>query len=125
VDKSTGSTSVSFYNYEGPERDFAKRGYLLTGNGFIAEVRSKAEVGSFESFRKLFADVKITDEWAYGTNVTRMRRTKYEHNNMTMECVWSPLSDGVKFAAINGQIAATPRLSISGLDVSKLPFMEE
>jgi hypothetical protein len=125
VDKWNNCISVSFYNYEGPERDFAKRGYLLTGNGFIAEVRSEAEVGSFENFRSMFTNVKITDEWSYGTNITRMRRTKYERDELTMECVWSQLSEGVKFAAINGRIPAAPRLKITGLDVSKLPFLDD
>jgi len=31
---------VSFYNYEGEERDFARRGFLLTGNGFVTEIRN-------------------------------------------------------------------------------------
>lgn len=116
--------TVSFYNYEGPARDFAKRGFLLTGNGFVAEVRSAAEVGSFEEFRSLFQDVRIKEEWAYGNQLTHMRHTIYERDSLRMECVWNPISEGIKLMTVNGKVPAEPVLEITGLDAVKLPFMD-
>ncbi|MDF2658833.1 MAG: hypothetical protein K0Q94_1624 [Paenibacillus sp.] len=125
VEKVNGYLTVSFYNYEGEARDFAKRGFLLTGNGFVAEVRSEAEVGSFDAFRQLFRNVRIVDEWAYGSAITSMRRTVYERADTKLECIWSPLTEGVKMAAINGKVPKEPLLAITGIDTAKLPFLEE
>lgn len=124
VEKINDYLTVSFYNYEGQERDFARRGFLLTGNGFVAEIRSEAEVGSFDNFRQMFDDVKITDEWAYGNAITSMRRTVYERDELKMECIWSPLTEGIQHASINGKIPNEPLLSIAGLEANKLPFLE-
>ncbi|RAV13343.1 hypothetical protein [Paenibacillus contaminans] len=125
VERINDYLAVSFYNYEGEARDFAKRGFLLTGNGFVAEVRSEAEVGSFDNFRHMFQDGKIVDEWAYGNAITSMRRTVYERDGLKMECIWSPLTEGVKMAAINGKIPKEPLLAITGLDTARLPFLED
>jgi hypothetical protein len=124
VEKINEYLMISFYNYEGEVQDFAKRAFLLTGNGFVAEIRSEAEVGSFQNFRELFNDVKILDEWAYGNKITSMRRTVYERDDLKMECIWSPISEGIKQATINGKIPQEPLLAITGLDASKLPFLE-
>ncbi|MBO9610070.1 MAG: hypothetical protein J7639_29195 [Paenibacillaceae bacterium] len=123
VERINGYLSVSFYNYEGPARDFAQRGFLLTGNGFVAEVRSESEVGSFAAFRGLFGNVRILDEWAYGNQITHMRRTRYERDGLELECVWNPISEGIKYAAVNGRIPAERQLAMTGLDPEQLPFM--
>jgi len=97
---------------------------LLTGNGFVAEVSSEAEAGSFEQFRSMFRHVRTVDEWAYGNKITHMRRTVYEREGLHMECVWNPISEGVKFAAVNGKIPPAPLLAATGLNVASLPFLE-
>jgi hypothetical protein len=117
--------TVSFYNYEGPPRDFAKRGLLLTGNGFIAEVRSEAEVGDFETFRRMFAQARTQEKWAYGNKITHMRYTQYERPGLQMECVWNPISEGIKYASINGRIPQEHSLSMSGFPADSLPFMKD
>jgi hypothetical protein len=73
----------------------------------------------------MFEDVKIVDEWAYGNAITSMRRTVYERDELKMECIRSPLTEGVKMAAINGKIPAKPLLAITVLDTSRLPFLED
>lgn len=124
VEKTSDYLIVSFYNYEGPERHFAQRGFQLTSNGFVAEVRSEAEAGSFEEFRRMFDQVVITDEWAHGRKISHMRRTVYEHSQTKLECVWNPISEGIKYIEINGKLLEQPKLSVSGLDTAKLPFMK-
>ncbi|AEE96529.1 hypothetical protein [Mahella australiensis] len=125
VEQTNDYVMVSLYNYEGPARDFPRRGFLLTGNGFVSEVRSEDEVGSFENFRDMMKDVKTSDElftcmhWRW----TYMRRTKYERDGLTMECEYSPASEGVKCVSINGSVSEAPKLKISGIDVDGLPFV--
>jgi len=117
-----GYLVVSFYNYEGPPKDFAKRGFLLTGNGFVAEVRSADEAGSFADFRRRLGEARVKEEWAYGNRITHMRHTTYEREGLTLECVWNPLSEGIKYAAVNGKIPGEPQFSATGLDTAGIPF---
>lgn len=125
VEKVNEYLTVSFYNYEGPAKDFAKRGLLLTGNGFVAEVGSEAEDGSFESFRSRLANARVLEEWAHGNHLTHMRRTVYEREGLRLECVWNPISEGIKLMTVNGRIPPEPMLAIDGLDTGELPFVNE
>lgn len=127
VEKANDYVIVSFYNYEGPDRDFPRRGFLLTSNGFVAEVGSQRESGSFEAFVDRMKGIKIRDElftcmhWRW----TYMRRVRYEREGLVLECEYSPVTEGIKYAAVNGKLVETPVLEVTGLDVSKVPFMNK
>lgn len=118
---------VSFYNYEGPARDFSARDFLTTGNGFVAEIRDRTEVGDFAAFRAEFAAPTIREEmftcghsrWTY------LRRTRYERPGLTLESEYSPVSEGIRYLAVNGRVPVSPVLEVTGVDSRSLPFLAE
>lgn len=116
---------ISFYNYEGEARDFCARGFLLTGNGFVAEVRSKAESGSFQSFMDSFKNMVITDKLQVSVHSrqTFIRNTCYERPGLKLACEYSPVSEGIKHMSVNGKELEQPKLYISGFDINNLPFI--
>jgi hypothetical protein len=125
VELVNGYVVVSFYNYQGPSRDFSEQDFLLTGNGFVAEVGSEQESGSFASFRRLNQEPHIHDELFTCTHYRwrSLRRTKYEREGLTLECEYSPVMEGIKCITVNGRIPQTPILQLTGLDSGKLPFI--
>lgn len=127
VRKNDDFMTVSFYNYEGETRDFARRGFLLTGNGFVTEIRNSLEAGSFEEFRCMFNNAEIRDELfqCAHTRQTYLRRLSYIRDGLTVECEYSPVSEGIRYIAINGNIPPFPKLEITGLETVSLPFMHE
>ncbi|RAV19695.1 hypothetical protein [Paenibacillus contaminans] len=116
---------ISFYNYEGEERHFAKRELLLTGNGFVAEVRDCREAESFEAFRRQVALAAVTDRMYANmhTRGTYVRHTGYKRDGLTLECEYSPASEGIKYQAVNGAVPLVDRIRTTGLDVERLPFL--
>jgi hypothetical protein len=117
---------ISFYNYQGPTRDFSIEDFLLTGNGFVTEVASEREVGSFAAFRAKMQQVSVHDElftcvhyrWA------NLRRTIYERDGLELACEYSPITEGIKYQTVNGRVPATPQLEVTGIDTCALPFLE-
>jgi len=116
---------ISFYNYEGSARDFAARGFLLAGNGFAAEIGSRAEAGSFEAFRKQMGAYQIKDvlQASVHTRHTFTRKTSYAREGIVLECEYSPVSEGIKTMAVNGKALEQPKFHITGFDEGRLPFM--
>ena len=131
---------VSFYNYQGPARDFSAREFLTTGNGFVAVIESDSDsphpppaagggqgggLGDFAAFRAQHAAPEITDQllthvhsrWTY------LRRTSYREGDLHLQAEYSPLSEGIKHLAINGRVPQTPVLEVTGLEVETLPFL--
>lgn len=125
VEKVDNYMIISFYNYEGPPRDFYRRSLLLTGNGFVVEVRSENEIKSFELFRAMMKDVKVKDEfftcahWRW----TYMRRTRYEREGLTIKCEYSPVIEGVRYVDINSQTMEKSALKVTGIEVSDLSLV--
>lgn len=120
-----GYLLLSFLNYQGPARDFAVDDFLLTGNGFVVEVASEREVGSFAAFRAAMGQVHTHDElftcvhyrWA------QLRRTAYKRGDLRLACEYSPVTEGIKYQAVNGRVPETPLLEVTGLDRTRLPFL--
>jgi len=124
VEQANDYVVVSFVNYEGPSRDFARRGFLLTGNGFVCEVRSEAEC-SLDRFRADMAAVEVSD-YLFACDHSRqtvLRRTRYTRLGLELDCEYSPVSEGVKHVAVNGRVPSQPVLEVTGLDLSRLPFL--
>lgn len=120
-----GYLMVSFWNYDGPARDFTMREMLLTGNGFVAEIRTQKEMGSFENFRTEAEKFEVRDGWhsTVHSRFSTIRNTVYERQGLCLECQYSPVTEGIKHLAINGEPPASPKLSITGFDCSSLPFL--
>lgn len=126
VEKINNFVIISFINYEGQIRDFATRGFLLTGNGFVAEAGSAAEHGSFDQFIKKMLGAKIYDvmETNPHKRQTYTRITSYERTGIKLECEYSPVSEGVRYMSVNGWLPDQPKLFATDLDISLLPFMK-
>ena len=125
VEKKNGLVIVSFFNYRGPERDFASRGFLLTGNGFVCEVRRADAYGSFAEFRESMSRFSLEDRLETNPHVrqTYQRITKYRAAHVCLECEYSPVSEGIRYQAVNGRLLEEPKLQADGLDMLQIPFM--
>lgn len=125
VEKKGNFLMISFYNYEGETRDFTMREFLLTGNGFVAEIGSEEEWGSFEAFRNGLGEHVIRDEWqsTIHSRFSTLRKTSFEKEGLRMECEYSPVTEGIKQISVNGEPLSPEKLHISGFDTDSLPFM--
>lgn len=117
--------TVSFYNYSGETRDFSIKEMLLTGNGFVAEIGSQEESGSFKEFCEAAKKFTVTDEWqaTIHSRFSTIRKTSYRKEDLVIECEYSPVTEGIKQISIDGQLPETPKLSMSGFDCTQLPFL--
>lgn len=120
-----GFLLVSFYNYSGAARDFGMREMLLTGNGFVAEISSQEESGSFEAFRKAAGEFSIRDEWqsTIHSRYSTIRKTSFQKKDLCIACEYSPVTEGIKQISVNGQPLPEEKLHITGFDCSVLPFL--
>ncbi|WP_214629267.1 hypothetical protein [Paenibacillus agaridevorans] len=127
VDMSGAYKLVSFCNYTGPERDFGRQELLTMANGFVVEVGSVSEHGSFEAFRKLMKGALLEDRFYSNvhTRGTRIRHTSYSRPGLSLACEYSPSTEGIKYMEINGRVPVVKPLATSGLSYSSLPFMSE
>ncbi len=118
-------TTVAFYNYEGPARDFTNRAFLIIGNGFVCEVAPKAEYESFAAFRAALAGAKVSDRHRSNmhSRFTTTRITSYERDTLSLECEYSPVSEGIRYVSINGYPPECPKLKLGDYHVNQLPFM--
>ncbi len=109
---------ISLYNYEGEERDFARRGFVLTGNGFACEIRSAYEFESFAAFRKSCGNFTVEDsfETSPHTRQTYTRITKYKTEKSLLACEYSPCSEGIRYQTVNGETFDGIKLFATGLN---------
>ncbi|UJF34292.1 hypothetical protein [Paenibacillus hexagrammi] len=125
AEKSNGFMILSFYNYEGRQRDFSKEEFLLTGSGFITEFGSEQQYGSFQLFKQAVSSHRCSDQ--YLTNIhmrdRTVRQTVYERGGVKLACEYSPVSEGIRYMSVNGRPIGDVALAATGLDVSKLPFI--
>ena len=121
-----GYMVVSFYNYEGEEKDFATRGFLLTQNGFVFEIHDKKDFSSFQEFREAMEEYQLTDTLQTNTHVrqTYQRIVEFERAGVSLSCECSPVSEGVRYLMVNHRPVSTEKLRITGLDTGSLPFMD-
>lgn len=115
---------LSFYNYEGPERDFTEKECLLTGNGFAAEVHSQEDYSDFAAFRESAENFTLTDttQQSIHSRQTVIRHTKFQNAHCSLECEYSPVSEGIKYISIDGQVPENKKIDITGFPCHTLPF---
>jgi hypothetical protein len=117
-------TILSFFNYQGEKRDFDREEFMLTGNGFVIEIADNEEYGSFDEFCDIMGKSKIVD--GYDINFhkrnTYTRKTAYRRGPLELACEYSPVSEGVRYATINGYEPLIDRLEATGLDLSTVPY---
>ena len=122
-----GELEIAFYNYKGEEKDFSRAEFVHARNGFAASVASSEEFGTFEEFVESECKTVVRDEFfiSQHSRYTRVRSVSVNFEDMSLEGEYSPASEGIKFLSCNDYVLDFPKLSISGFDVSGLPYCEE
>ncbi len=118
---------ITFWNYRGTKKDFSKREFLHVRNGFAVSVNSIQEIESFEMFVEKENKTIITDDFIT-TNHSRqtfVRAVDVNFDDMKLSCEYSPASEGIKNIACNDYPIEYPKLIMTGIDTSKLPYMDE
>ncbi|MHC4201184.1 MAG: hypothetical protein ACYSU0_14425 [Planctomycetota bacterium] len=119
---------ISFYNYEASEGDpiqLNPRQYTLVGNGFVCEMGSGGEDGSFEAFRRRFASVTVRDFYrrTIHSRGAYTRHVRYSRRGLTLEMEYNPATEGIRYQAINGKTPPAPQLEATGLPVERVPWL--
>lgn len=124
LSEDNGFQMINFYNYEGAETTFKRRGHLLTQNGFVCEMGSEKEYGSFENFRKQISSYEVTDKYCTNPHMraTYTRIAEYKRAGLSLGIELSPVSEGIRYRTVNGYLAPEPKLEMSGLDLKNVPL---
>jgi hypothetical protein len=119
--------AISFNNYEGEPLEMKPLQYCMLGNGFVCEA-GEVDDGSFDEFRAKFAPERYSISDVYRRTVHSRgvftRRVTYERPGLKLETEYEPVSEGIRYQAINGAPPAEPQLDATGLPRDKVPFLE-
>lgn len=110
VEEQAGYLTISLYNYQGPPKRFSRKDLCATMNGFVAELGSRKEHGSFEAFRQKVLKGTVRDEV-----VSNQRRTRYTRDGVNLELSHSVYYGGLKYALIDRRPQAKPLLEAPGV----------
>lgn len=116
---------ISFYNYEGDELRLNPRQCTLVGNGFVCEMGSRDEDGSFEAFRRRLARPAVRDfhRRTVHSRGAYTRHVRYARPGLRLEMEYNPATEGIRYQTINGRIPPTPQLEATGLPLERVPFL--
>jgi hypothetical protein len=106
VERIEYALSLSFIHYEGPVKHMPRKALKLSPSGFAFEIRSREEAGSFEEFINEMSGAEISDV-QYSNLHTRyavMRKASYKRGGVSLECCWSPVSEGIYYVKANGKV---------------------
>jgi hypothetical protein len=117
LEVSDGFGLISLVNYAGKERPFSDVELMTCLNGFVAEASAARHWRSFAAFRAFhrkprIADVYVPDDGA--------RRTRYEREGLELAMEISPVSDGVRYRAVNGRLVEPQKFAVTGFDNLRL-----
>ncbi len=113
-----GYRVLSFYNYQGPARDFTQHELQIVQNGFVCEMATTAEYGDAPAFLADLRKAQISD-----STVLEARRVRYLREGRELFLWMDPERQTIKAAVVNGEEIAYPRLEVTGLDSSRLPWL--
>jgi hypothetical protein len=116
---------ISFYNHEGGPLTLDRRQCTVLGNGFVCEMGSAEEDGSFDDFRSRLADFEVTDRHGSGINTRGAikRQTRYRRAGLELAMEYNPASEGIRYQTINGKIAPEPQLEATDLPLERVPLL--
>lgn len=96
VSQNNGYLSISFYNYDGQPRRFTRKELLNSLNGFVAEIGSKAEYGSFDRFQSTVNAGRVEDAVE-----AEQRITSYARPGVRLDFCHSLYFGGIKYALVD------------------------
>ncbi len=123
LERVNGFGMVSLINYEGPARTFSDGELATCLNGVVVDVAAAEDwrtQGGFEAFRRLHAGVCITDTFAAAD---AMRHVSYGREGLDLEMEISPVSDGIKYALVNGRPPKKPAFEAPGLAPADIAWL--
>ena len=125
IKEEDGFLTISLYNYSGARKTFTKREISTMGNGFVCVVAEKNEYSSFEEFMTAQKSAVISDIFVETEHSrhTVSRKTTYEKGEIKLDCEYSPISEGIRYATQGGRPISRAKLRLGDLDVNMLPFM--
>lgn len=112
---------VSFYNYEGRARSFEHKELFLTSSGFIAHICDANEMKDFVAFQKHYGNYSLTDNTTFQGGYTRWVR--YKRDDIDLHFAYSPVSEGIMIATINGKPRPEPVFSATAVEEGELPLL--
>lgn len=122
VEQTGNYIMASFYNYEGVPQSFHSKELFLTANGFVTNIKSAGEVESFDAFREYAMEFELTDATEYAdSGYTRWIR--YKRPGTDIHLAYSPISEGIMIAAINGRPRPEPVFEATGINPEQLPLL--
>jgi hypothetical protein len=111
--------------YRGEKRQFSRKELRNCFGGFVAEHAGVDEFTSLAEFAATFAEGKFTD-YFWATRRVRYRRGESKARpRLEMEVSWSPGTQQLRVAAINGKQIDYPVVKIDGIDEENLPLLNE
>jgi hypothetical protein len=110
VENQAGYVAVNFINYEGEPRRFTRQQLLETCNGFVAEIGSRSEHGTFENFKSRVLLGQVRDETAAGHRIARYRRPGVE-----LDLCHTLYYSQVKYILIDGKPQPRPLFQATGV----------
>jgi hypothetical protein len=115
---------ISFYNYEGPERSFDKKEILLTSSGFAVYVKQVKKIQNIQMFMDEVNGAALSDKQTNQLN-GYTRWIDYQSKDLSLEFAYSPRSEGILYASVNGRPRSRERIKATGVNVAELPFLKE
>ncbi|MCK9479242.1 MAG: hypothetical protein M0R40_07035 [Firmicutes bacterium] len=106
LEKLDTAFSLSIIGYEGDEVHFTRKRLKLLSLGFVCEIRNKNEAGSFDGFIKSMQNAQIQDRLYANphTRYTFERKVNYLGCDASLECSYSPVSEGIRYIRANGKL---------------------
>jgi hypothetical protein len=111
--------TISFINYEGPERNFSEQELKEIFNGFSVDISGPDFNNSFSEFRKKWRSGRLEDLWFSGCRHTRLKRP-----NLDLIINWITENNRIRSMVIDGQVIDMESpLKASDFNEYNLPFI--
>ena len=125
VEEQNGYKLISFYNYQGPARDFDREELWTTGNGFVCKMGSNTALGraeSFDAFCQRVSDYELVDAMR-SISGGEVRELAYRDADVTFRLCYSPVTEAIKHATVDGRFLSREVFQATGVDPRTLPFL--
>jgi len=124
IEKKSNHLQISFYNYEGPEREFDALELIHAQNGFVCTAGTADEYPDFAAFAK-FADKGVISDTMELSAKLYNRRVKYQNDGVELYFIYNPLVEGIVTATANKKPFGRYILKADMLDYKKIPLLED
>lgn len=114
---------ISFYNYAGETHAFEPKELMLCMTGFAVHVKQVSEIANLQLFMDEVHAAELSDRLSSQLN-GHTRWIRYRTKESILEFAYSPRSEGILYATVNGKPRPVSPLRATGLDETRLPFLD-